>query len=360
MENSTSNNSCTTRCWQISAVIGIVIALWLLISRDWGFIQSAFLGLLIFVIGGALCSWLFCNPEVQSSGTDKVMSAASAADTSASTDVAVADASTASADSSSSNTSTGGSGIKPSAELVGTKELADRKGDWKYVKPETEAVKPVAKAAAKKAPAKKAGAKTTKTAAKSKASGADAKTSTAPVAKVAASKATAKSTDTTAKAATAKKTVAKATTAKVAPAKAATAKATVAKTATPKTAVKTAVKAAKATAPKAAAAKSAVLKRAPVAADGKPETLKKARAGGADDLKQLKGVGPALETTLNELGFYHFDQVAAWRKKEIEWVDGNLRFKGRIERDEWIKQAKTLAKGGTTEFSSKVKKGGVY
>ena len=94
-----------------------------------------------------------------------------------------------------------------------------------------------------------------------------------------------------------------------------------------------------------------------MAADGKPATMSKARAGGADDLKLLKGVGPTLEKTLNGLGFYHFDQVAAWRKKEVEWVDGNLRFKGRIERDEWIKQAKTLAKGGTTEFASKAKKG---
>ena len=91
-----------------------------------------------------------------------------------------------------------------------------------------------------------------------------------------------------------------------------------------------------------------------------PETLTKARAGGADDLKQIKGVGPGLEKTLNELGFYHFDQIQNWGKAEIEWVDSRLKFPGRIVRDEWIKQAKTLAKGGTTEFSKKVKKGGVY
>jgi NADH-quinone oxidoreductase subunit E len=67
-----------------------------------------------------------------------------------------------------------------------------------------------------------------------------------------------------------------------------------------------------------------------------------------------------LEKTLNELGFYHFDQVAGWRKKEVEWVDARLRFKGRIERDGWIAQAKILAKGGSTEFSKRVTKGGVY
>ncbi|MCL4149045.1 UNVERIFIED_CONTAM: hypothetical protein GTU68_060542 [Idotea baltica] len=121
------------------------------------------------------------------------------------------------------------------------------------------------------------------------------------------------------------------------------------KTAKPaaKPAAKTAKPAAKA-APKA--------KAAPVAADGKPETLTEARSGGADDLKRLKGVGPGLEKTLNELGFYHFDQIAGWRKAEVEWVDSRLKFKGRIERDEWIKQAKVLAKGGETEFSKRSKK----
>lgn len=108
---------------------------------------------------------------------------------------------------------------------------------------------------------------------------------------------------------------------------------------------------------KAAKAKPA---RKPVAKDGKPATMKKARAGGADDLKQIKGVGPGLEKTLNELGFYHFDQVAGWRAKEIEWVDSRLKFKGRIVRDEWTKQCKTLAKGGQTAFSKRVKKGDVY
>ncbi|WP_438956378.1 NADH:ubiquinone oxidoreductase [Cognatiyoonia sp.] len=102
-------------------------------------------------------------------------------------------------------------------------------------------------------------------------------------------------------------------------------------------------------------------KRARVAADGKPEMLNKARAGGADDLKQIKGVGPKLEKMLNTMGVYHFDQVAGWRAKEVKWVDENLEgFKGRVSRDEWVKQAKVLAKGGTTEFSKKAKKGGVY
>lgn len=120
-----------------------------------------------------------------------------------------------------------------------------------------------------------------------------------------------------------------------------------------------AAKSAKAPAKAKAAAKPAAktaAKRAPVAADGTPDNLlKKARAGGADDLKMIKGVGPKLEGTLNDLGIYHYDQVAALRKKEREWLDDRLKFKGRIDRDDWVGQAKKLAKGEQTEFSKRAK-----
>ncbi len=129
-----------------------------------------------------------------------------------------------------------------------------------------------------------------------------------------------------------------------------------------KAAAKPAAKAATKPAAKKPAAKTATKPaRKPVAKDGKPEMLKKARASGADDLKQIKGVGPKMETMLNKMGVYHFDQVSGWRAQEVKWVDENLEgFKGRVSRDEWVKQAKILAKGGKTEFSKKVAKGGVY
>jgi NADH-quinone oxidoreductase subunit E len=93
----------------------------------------------------------------------------------------------------------------------------------------------------------------------------------------------------------------------------------------------------------------------------KPEMLTEARDGRADDLKQIKGVGPKLEALCNTLGFYHFDQIAGWTADEVAWVDANLEgFKGRVSRDNWVEQAKTLASGGETEFSSRVKKGDVY
>ncbi len=75
-----------------------------------------------------------------------------------------------------------------------------------------------------------------------------------------------------------------------------------------------------------------------------PETLSAPRDGGADDLKKISGVGPKLEGVLNDMGFWHFDQIAKWTSEEIAWVDSRLKFKGRIERDDWVSQAATLAK----------------
>ena len=63
-------------------------------------------------------------------------------------------------------------------------------------------------------------------------------------------------------------------------------------------------------------------------------------------LIKISGVGPKLEVVLNELGFWHFDQIAKWSAAEIAWVDSRLKFKGRIERDGWIAQAKAFASEG--------------
>ncbi len=93
----------------------------------------------------------------------------------------------------------------------------------------------------------------------------------------------------------------------------------------------------------------------------RPAGLSAAREGGPDDLKRIKGVGPKLEDLLHSLGFYHFDQVAAWGPSELAWVDSNLEgFNGRATRDDWVGQAKLLAAGGETEFSQRVDKGEVY
>ena len=106
----------------------------------------------------------------------------------------------------------------------------------------------------------------------------------------------------------------------------------------------TAVKAKTETAP---AAKTKAAKAKPVAAQV------------ADNLKQIKGVGPTIEAKLNAAGINSFAQIAAWTKKEqVEFAE-QLSFAGRIEREEWVRQAKLLAKGGETEFSKRVANGKV-
>ncbi|PKQ14000.1 MAG: NADH:ubiquinone oxidoreductase [Alphaproteobacteria bacterium HGW-Alphaproteobacteria-1] len=93
----------------------------------------------------------------------------------------------------------------------------------------------------------------------------------------------------------------------------------------------------------------------------RPATLSAPKDGKADDLKAIKGVGPKLEKLCNQLGFYHYDQIANWTAEEVAWVDENLKgFKGRVSRDGWVEQAKILAAGGETEFSRRVGEGDVY
>lgn len=80
---------------------------------------------------------------------------------------------------------------------------------------------------------------------------------------------------------------------------------------------------------------------------GRPAGLAAPRAGVADDLKRITGIGPKLETMLNEMGYFHFDQIAAWTDTEIAWIDANLEgFRGRASRDDWVAQARRLAEGG--------------
>nr|WP_306265984.1 hypothetical protein [Pararhizobium sp. IMCC3301] len=93
----------------------------------------------------------------------------------------------------------------------------------------------------------------------------------------------------------------------------------------------------------------------PVAAKdpGKPERLDGPRDGTADDLKRIRGVGPSNEKKLNAFGIYHFDQIGNWTSAQAEWIGKELSFPGRIEREDWIEQAKVLASGGDTEFSKR-------
>ncbi len=92
----------------------------------------------------------------------------------------------------------------------------------------------------------------------------------------------------------------------------------------------------------------------------KPKSLIKApRNGKKDNLTRIKGIGVKIDQLLNDMGVYHFDQIAAWTEKEAEWIDYKISFPGRAKREDWVGQAKLLAAGKETEFSKRVDAGEV-
>jgi len=77
-----------------------------------------------------------------------------------------------------------------------------------------------------------------------------------------------------------------------------------------------------------------------------PATLR-APDGQADDLTQIKGIGPKRSQQLNALGIYHFSQIAAWSEAETLWVEAYLASPGRVARDDWVQQARLLSAEGS-------------
>lgn len=97
-------------------------------------------------------------------------------------------------------------------------------------------------------------------------------------------------------------------------------------------------KTAKPAAAKATEAKPAAAK----VTEAKPAAPKAGKAAAGGDLKKLSGVGPALEKKLMAAGVTSLEQVAAWTEADVTKIDEELSFKGRIEREGWIAQAKEL------------------
>lgn len=81
--------------------------------------------------------------------------------------------------------------------------------------------------------------------------------------------------------------------------------------------------------------------------------------GPHDDLKRIRGIGVLIEKRLNALGVGRYDQIANWTSGDIDRISRSLEFKGRIERENWVEQARILASGGQTEFSRRVDRGEV-
>ncbi|MCF6125654.1 ATP-binding cassette domain-containing protein [Mesorhizobium sp. M7A.F.Ca.CA.001.07.2.1] len=99
--------------------------------------------------------------------------------------------------------------------------------------------------------------------------------------------------------------------------------------------------------------------KAPAKAGEISNRLAAPRGGKADNLTRIKGIGTVNEKKLNDHGIFHFDQIGAWKKADVEAAEAYLAFDGRIAREEWVKQARLLGQGKDTEFSRRVDAGKV-
>ncbi|MEO9897530.1 MAG: endonuclease [Paracoccaceae bacterium] len=291
---------CTRGCWLAALVAGILAAILLMAIWGWGFFSGLLMGLIIFAIAGFVLNWLLCSQQ-SDTATSGMHGTHSASDSGASSSTSSSAAPAAAATTAAATTAAATS--EPISEPAKATQapVADAPSE-PLIKP-SKALEGEAELAERKGDWKYEGAaKPAKPAAKPK-------------------------------------------------------------TAKPK--------AAKPKAAKPKAAKAASADPTPdFDNDGvfegenegqKPATLSGPRDGKADNLKEIKGIGPKLEKLCNVMGFYHFDQIAAWSAAEVAWVNANLEgFKGRVSRDKWVEQASVLAAGGETEFSKRVEGGGVY
>ena len=93
---------------------------------------------------------------------------------------------------------------------------------------------------------------------------------------------------------------------------------------------------------------AAIASAAAAAADGAQGLMtgappaKSSDDGPVDNLQQIRGIGPKIAGILKELGIERFEQIAGWTPENIDWINAHLKFKGRVEREQWIAQAKTL------------------
>lgn len=84
----------------------------------------------------------------------------------------------------------------------------------------------------------------------------------------------------------------------------------------------------------------------PKTAEAKPvRRAPAAKAGKADDLKAISGIGPKLEQVLNGMGLKRYADIAALTDADVARIEAELGLGGRIARDGWVEQARTLAKG---------------
>ena len=93
--------------------------------------------------------------------------------------------------------------------------------------------------------------------------------------------------------------------------------------------------------------------------DFKPLILTTPKPSGKDNLTKIKGINTKIETDLNNLGIYHFEQISKWSNKNAEWIEEFLLLPGIARSYQWIEQAKILHSGKDTEYSLQVESGEV-
>ncbi|WJY17845.1 hypothetical protein QQS45_09400 [Alteriqipengyuania flavescens] len=88
------------------------------------------------------------------------------------------------------------------------------------------------------------------------------------------------------------------------------------------------------------------------APEAPPASASEPVAAGADDLTQIKGLGPRISARLQEAGVTSFTQIAGWSEADIDDFDERMNFKGRVRRDRWVDQARMLASGDHAAYEA--------
>ena len=337
-----TDTACKRRCWLLAGVGGVFLAFLLVGLAHFALLEALFFGLMFFGLFGGFIGWAFCTgkghdvpmtervpdrdftpakfvPKPQPARVEPVAAPAAPV---APAPVAVAPVAAPEVKAASATVAA------PAALMDAAVRRVDGSAPIEEIKPAPKKAPAKSKAPAKAKAEKVAEAAPAKVSAAKAAAPAPVAEKPAAMAKVVAAPEAAKP---------ARKTKAAAPVAVAAPVKAKEPKVTA--TDKPK-----AAKGARASGLDAAMGKT---KDAP-ARSAAPLLLNAPRGGKGDDLKLIIGIGPVLEKLLNGVGVWHFDQMASWKAKDIAFVDGKMEgFHGRITRDEWVKQAKILAKGGT-------------
>ncbi|MDN5114700.1 hypothetical protein [Aliarcobacter butzleri] len=76
-----------------------------------------------------------------------------------------------------------------------------------------------------------------------------------------------------------------------------------------------------------------------------------------DNFKKIKGINSQIEKNLYSLGIFHYEQIANWTNKNVEWIEGFLELPFHVRNNQWVEQARILKNGNETTYSKQVENG---